>query len=166
LFGAPLTNSCMCLRFIPVEDELLKVTRIGIRTNARKNSIGSEMETDDPNPNPLPPAEFSQTVLSGVRFATLLPRPKIGTILPSTVWNPTIHHQYPDSFRMSCREILLCSNATQNQKPKPIKENSSFNAAGLLPRVLWMEILSYTHRDCKYAAASVPTRAWSVAQFD
>jgi hypothetical protein len=137
----------MCPRFVPVEDDLLKVTRIGIRTNARKISIGSEMDTDDPNP--LSPAEFSQTVLSGVRFATLLPHPKIGTTLPSTVWNPNIHHQYPDSFRSSCREILLCSNAAQKQKPMPVKENSSVNVAGLLPRVVWMEILSYTHRDCK-----------------
>ncbi|CAB9506930.1 Protein-L-isoaspartate O-methyltransferase domain-containing protein [Seminavis robusta] len=129
----------------PVEDELMKVTRIGTRTGTRKNSIGSEMETDDPNP--LPPSEFSLTVLSGVRFATLLANPNISTVLPSTVWNPSIHYQYPDSFRNSCREILLCSNAPRSQKPRPVPRDTSDNVAGLLPRVLWMEILSYTHRD-------------------
>jgi len=132
----------------PVDDELMKVVRIGSRLSPRKNSVASMMETDDPNP--LPPTEFTQQVLSGVRFAALLQHPNIDTILPSTVWNPSIHHQYPDSFRNSCREILLCSNAAKEQNPPPVKRIENVNVAGLLPRVLWMDILSYTHRDCKY----------------
>ena len=141
---AALTCSVSCSR--PVEDELVKVTRIGSRTSTKRNSV-TMMDTDDPNP--LPPSEFTQQVLSGVRFSSLLQRPNICTVLPSTVWNPSIHYQYPDSFRDSCREILLCSNAPRHQKPRPVPPKSTENAAGLLPRVLWMEILSYTHRDCE-----------------
>lgn len=107
------------------------------------------METDDPNP--LPITEFTQQIVSGVRFATLQATPTMNTVLASKVWNPSVHYQYPDSFRQSCREILLCSHAPKEQIPlERTRPALNINAAGLLPRVLWMEVLSFTHRDCKH----------------
>ena len=143
VFSLPTCSLLSLVFFDAVEDELGKIVRIGRRCGTQRNSSSTiMMETDDPNP--LPPTEFTQQLLSGVRFATLQAGPKMNTVLPSTVWNPSIHFQYPDSFRSSCREILLCSHAPMDQPPRP-----TVNAAGLLPRVLWMEVLSYTHRDCK-----------------
>ena len=108
------------------------------------------METDDPNP--LPVTEFTQQVVSAVRFATLQTGPTMKTVLSSKVWNPSVHHQYPDSFRESCREILLCSQAPKEQaSPERSRPTSNINTANMLPRVLWMEVLSFAHRDCKAA---------------
>lgn len=128
----------------PVEDELVKIVRIGSRSSTKVDASSFMMDTDDPNP--LPATEFTHQLLSAVRFASLQAGPKMETVLPSTVWNPSIHFHYPDSFRSSCRELLLCSNAPEGQPPVE-KPKPTVNAAGLLPRVLWMEILSYTHRD-------------------
>ena len=132
-----------------VEDELVKIVRIGSRSNPKPPTPSSMMETDDPNPLPVP--EFTPQIVSGVRFATLQARPSMDTVLPSKVWNPSVHYQYPDSFRQSCREILLCSHAPKEQRPiERTVPAININAAGLLPRVLWMEVLSFTHRDCKH----------------
>lgn len=114
-----------------VDDELIKVVRIG-------SSRGGNDDTED----------FTQQVVSGVRFAPLLHFPKIETVIPSTVWNPSIHNYYPDSFRASCKEILLCSNSNYVQPRQAILE-TKINLAAMLPRVLWLEIMSYTHRSCK-----------------
>jgi len=173
----------------PVDDELVKVVRIGARkrsdlsTSSAYNSairrrqqkqhqdpdIAMDIEEDyDDNINTATNKsaidnsdsieEFTQHVLSGVRFAPLL-NPKTEKILiPSRVWNPSIHHNYPDSFRKSCKEILLCSNMNSTQSldqpsqfvvPQQQQESlhAKVNSAGMLPSVLWMEILSYTHRD-------------------
>lgn len=115
--------------FQPVDDELVKVVRIGSSRNG---------DTED----------FTQQVLSGVRFASLLHFPRIETVIPSTVWNPLIHNYYPDSFRASCKEILLCSNSEYVQ-PRQERPESKINLAAMLPKVLWLEIMSYTHRNCK-----------------
>jgi hypothetical protein len=90
---------------------------------------------------------FSQQTLSGVRFAPLLPVPKMETVIPSTVWDPSIHNFYPDSFRASCKELLLCSNSDAVQ---PCHQVPQINLAAMLPKVLWMEIMSFTHRSCKW----------------
>jgi len=111
----------------PVDDELVKVVRIG-------SSRDGDAE------------DFTQQVLSGVRFAPLLHFPKIETVIPSTVWSPSIHNYYPDSFRASCKEILLCSNSDYVQPPRQAKPEEKINLAAMLPRVLWLEIMSYTHR--------------------
>ena len=132
---------------LSVEAELVKIVRVGHRTNRIDTSSSARMEVDDSSK--LSPTEFSQQVLSDVRFAPLLETPRISTVLPSKVWDPSVHHNYPDSFRDSCREILLCSHAPHVQGPPPVQPKQTVNAACLLPRVLWMEILSYTHRDCK-----------------
>lgn len=90
--------------------------------------------------------DFSIHVLSGVRFATLLDSPTIPTVLPSRIWNPASHHCYPDSFRTACKEILLCAGSDTLQPVLPVVRER-VNAASILPRALWMEVLSYTTRD-------------------
>lgn len=98
--------------------------------------------------------DFTQQVLSGVRFAPLIHRPIAETVIPSRVWNPSIHHYYPDSFRKSCKELLMCSNACYVQPVKP-QPTERLNVASMLPAGVWMEILSYTHRDCKFFVTHV-----------
>lgn len=114
----------------PVEAELIKVVRL-----------------QSPEYN----EEFRTEILSAVRFANLLNYPKVTTVIPARVWNPTLHHYYPDDFRESCKALLLCSHAAYNQ-PLPVQPppEQKVNASSMLPRALWLEILSYTHRDCKW----------------
>jgi protein-L-isoaspartate O-methyltransferase len=125
----------------PVDDELVKIVRVS--------------QASSPRPQPPrsirghPPAltnEFTMQVLSGVRFVQLSISPPLSVVIPSLVWDPSIHHRYPESFRKSCKAILLCSHAPMLQPPLPAPR-PRINAASKLPRALWMEILSYTHRD-------------------
>lgn len=115
----------------PVGDELVKIVRI-------KRSSGNVYNSGD----------FSPQVLSGVRFSSLLSYPNASTVLPSRVWSPSVHHSYPDSFRTASKELLLCSHAPYVQ-PIPPEQRPEFrvNLAAALPRVIWMEILSYTHHN-------------------
>jgi hypothetical protein len=114
-----------------VDDELVKVVR-------------------SQNPTHSDGADFAVETLSAVRFAPLLPHPAIETVIPARVWSPSEHHFYPDTFRMACKELLLCSSAKTNQEPVTTRPQTAINAASLLPKALWVEVLSYTHRDCKY----------------
>ena len=114
----------------PVGDELVKVVR-----SQSKNAKGSQ--------------QFITQVISGVRFAPLLPNPNIETVIPARIWNPSNHSMYPDTFRGACNQLLMCSNANKTQ-PVPISPQIKVNAASMLPPALWVEILSFTHRDCKY----------------
>jgi protein-L-isoaspartate O-methyltransferase len=117
----------------PVEDELVKVIRV-------RKTEGVQPTDDD----------FSQKVISGVRFAALLSTPVSTVIIPAKVWEPNAHHLYPDSFRNASKALLLCCNAEYEQPPlKKEILNEGVNLAAMLPKVLWMEILSFTHRDCK-----------------
>lgn len=114
-----------------MEDELVKVIRI---------------QTPSPNDE----KEFTLQVLSGVRFAPLVKKPNLKTVIPARVWSPTDHQAYPDSFRKACKQILLCSRkSTQEREEDKLEAGKPINAASLLPRALWMEVLSFTHRDCK-----------------
>ncbi len=133
----------------------MKIVRIGPSTSSSSSSTTTTTNTSNAtttmsnNTNREHQAsDFTQQVLSGVRFAPLLGRPVIPTVLPSKVWNPNEHCYYPDSFRKACKVLLLCSNASFQQEPPPPKEY--INLASLLPRVVWMDILSYTHRDCTF----------------
>ncbi len=114
----------------PVDAELMKVVRL-------QSSEGDE--------------EYEQECLSAVRFAPLLSHPQMEVIIPTRVWNPTLHHQYPDGFRESCKALLMCSRAAYKQ-PIPVQQTpeQKVNVAAMLPRALYLEILSYTHRDCKW----------------
>jgi len=111
----------------PVGDELVKIVR---------------SQSENPEGN----QQFSARVISGVRFAPLLADPSIQTVIPARIWDPSNHTIYPDSFRGACNELLLCSNATRNQ-PVKICPRNKVNAASILPRALWVEILSFTHRN-------------------
>ena len=129
-----------------VDDELVKVVRI--------SESEDEEERKDSNPVPRnlrghPPAlspDFLVQVISSVRFTPLLNSPEIPTVIPSQIWDPSIHQHYPESFRRSCKEILLCSRARAHQYPPKQVEVERINVAAKLPRALWMEILSYTDR--------------------
>lgn len=90
---------------------------------------------------------YSQEILSPVRFAPLVSRPQIETVIHARVWTPSSHQYYPDSFQSSCMTLLLCSHSNYIQPPKPTPKET-VNAAALLPRALWLEVFSYTHRDC------------------
>lgn len=90
--------------------------------------------------------EYSEEILSPVRFAPLVAHPQIETVIPARVWTPTLHQYFPDNFQNSCRTLLLCSHSNYVQPPKPTPVEN-VNAAALLPRALWLEIFSYTHRD-------------------
>lgn len=117
----------------PVDDELIKIKRIGCKDN-------SDVALSEIN-------EFSQQVLSGVRFAPLATTPKINTILPARIWSHKIQEYYPNSFQQAIVNVLMCSNSSHKQlapRSKPLKE--CINVATLLPRALWFEIFSYTHR--------------------
>lgn len=116
----------------PVDGELMKVVRLQTPADA----LG--METRD----------FTEELLSPVRFAPLVSQPKIETVIPARIWTPSLHQYYPDSFRDSCKAVLLCSHANYTQPVKP-EPKEKVNTACMLPRALWLEILSYTHRDCK-----------------
>ena len=116
----------------PVDGELLKIVRL---------------ETSGDGPGTEARA-FSQAVLSPVRFAPLLSHPRIATVIPARVWSPSLHQFYPDSFRDSCKTLLLCSRSDYIQEVQP-QPRENVNTASMLPRAVWLEILSYTHRDCK-----------------
>lgn len=113
----------------PVGDELVKIVRVKCSSNDGKNSN-----------------DFSHRVLSGVRFTALLEVHSTKTLLPSRVWSPSVHQTYPEAFRRSANELLLCSHASIVQ-PIPTPRRHGLNMAATLPRVLWLEILSFTQHN-------------------
>lgn len=120
---------------VPVGDELIKVVRIG----------GDPHSTDGG-------VRFAEIFLSGVRFAPLLTNPQIPTLLKSRVWEPSNHLYYPNTFRASAQTLLLCSNSNYVQPPPRKRLSARVNYASILPVAIWMEILSFTHRNCEYYA--------------
>jgi hypothetical protein len=116
-----------------VDDELVKVVR-----SPRNPTMSANYHQ-----------EFDEHILSPVRFTAMTKYPALETVIPSRVWNPSIHRCYPENFRLATKEILMCSNARYEQlaTPRPSKVQVQVNIAAMLPRVLWMEIMSYTHRD-------------------
>lgn len=95
--------------------------------------------------------EFTVQVLSGVRFAPLVKSPSLKTVIPARIWSPESHHSYPESFRKACKQILLCcySNKTIRQDATSSSTPLTHVTEGttMLPRAVWMEVLSYTTRD-------------------
>jgi len=115
----------------PVEDELVKVVRI-------RKSDGVIASDED----------FTQQIISGVRFASLLTFPITEIVIPAKVWEPATHRFYPDSFRAASKELILCCYADYKQPlPQKVLPQCGFNLAATLPKAIWMEILSFTHRD-------------------
>jgi protein-L-isoaspartate O-methyltransferase len=124
-----------------VDDELIKVFRVAKSDAPSISSVTRGLRGRFTSLS----EDFTQQVISGVRFAPLLKSPSIETKIYCRIWNPLIHRNYPESFRKSCKEILLCANANAKQPPEPARERA--NAAATLPKSLWMEVLSYTRRD-------------------
>jgi hypothetical protein len=121
----------------PVEDELVKVVRIG-QTERTSDAMDES-------------GEFSQQVISSVRFASLATTPKKEVILPSPVWEPQLHHYYPDSFRSVCKELLMCNQSEYYQPLTQVRPpEARINLAATLPKAIWMEIMAFTHRSCKF----------------
>lgn len=122
-----------------MDDELVKVIRI-------RKTEGEKIHDDD----------FSQQVIAGVRFSPLLLSPISEVIIPAKVWEPNAHRFYPDSFCEASKQLLLCSNAEYIQAPPAdIRPDFRVNLAAMLPKVIWMEILTFIHRDCKLLFAKV-----------
>jgi len=130
----------------PVDDELVKVVRVG--------TISLEMEDDDEDTGIRGDdsslaglnEEFRSQILSGVRFAPLVVSP-MSTVIPANVWNPSIQQSYPSAFQFATQQLLMCSNSGLIQPlPQVPSQEERFNASALLPKTIWLEILSYTHR--------------------
>ena len=93
--------------------------------------------------------EYTSQILSGVRFAPLQVKPAVTTVIPSNVWSPSVQQGYPSEFKRASRNLLLCSNS-QLVQPLPVpRQEDRFNVAAMLPKTIWLEILSYTHRKCE-----------------
>lgn len=123
----------------PVDDELVKIMRVGKLSPDLENDAASDSRSVD--------KEFTSQILSGVRFAPLVSLPSLTTAIPSSVWNPSIQRSYPPEFQRASMELLMCSNSCIVQPPpREPRPDELFNAAAMLPRALWVEILSYTHR--------------------
>ncbi|GKY90528.1 hypothetical protein MPSEU_000026500 [Mayamaea pseudoterrestris] len=124
----------------PVEDELVKVHRIG----RAKGSGGISVPRSINGHPPTLSADFSMRVVSSVRFFPLSEFPDMPVTLPTRVWSPDRHSLYPESFRKATTQILLCSHSKEVQ-PMVLAERQ--NVASKLPAFIWTEILSYTRRD-------------------
>ena len=127
-----------------VEDEFVKVVRVG--------TIYRELESDDEELSTFDlNQEYTTQILSGVMFAPLQVQPAaaVPTVIPATVWSPTIQHGYPLEFKQASRQLFLCSNSQLIQPPPVIVYEERINAAALLPNSVWVNILSFTHRKCK-----------------
>ncbi len=127
-----------------VDDELVKVVRDGVI--ARR--LEEDMEVGDEDLSDLN-EEFTSQILSGVRFAPLAMSPVINTVIPSNVWRPSNQRSYPSEFKRATMQLLMCSNSDLVQPIRLPSEDERVNASALLPRTIWLEILSYTHRKCK-----------------
>mmetsp|Transcript_25695 Transcript_25695/g.73938 ORF Transcript_25695/g.73938 Transcript_25695/m.73938 type:complete len:246 (+) Transcript_25695:422-1159(+) len=118
----------------PVDSELMKITRLETAVNHPTDGF----------------QEYSEELLSPVRFAPLVTSPRMETVIPARVWSPALHQYYPESFRESCKALLLCSQADYLQPAQVVPQPAEkLNVAAMLPKAVWLEIMSYTHRDCK-----------------
>jgi hypothetical protein len=126
-----------------VEDEFVKVVRVG--------TIYRELESDDEELSTFDlNQDFTTQILSGVMFAPLqVQTTAVPTVIPATVWSPTIQQGYPLEFKQASRQLFLCSNSQLIQPPPVIVYEERINAAALLPNSVWVNILSFTHRKCK-----------------
>ena len=130
---------------IIVDDELLQLTRVRNST-----SVIADLPRSVRGAPPVLSQDFNEHVVADVRFASLVHTSSSPTVIPSRIWGPSLHKHYPETFRNSCREIFLCSQASAYQPPPAVplvKKECFINVAAQLPKSIWMEILSYTHRD-------------------
>lgn len=130
----------------PADDELVKVVRVGNISLELEDDHNVGTETDNSSLTGLN-EEFTSQILSGVRFAPLVMSPIVKTIIPATVWNPSDQRGYPTEFKCASMQLLMCSNSEVIQPlPRVPSREERFNVAAILPKYLWLEVLSYTHR--------------------
>jgi len=127
----------------PVDDELVKIVRIGQKNDNNANTGNDDNASIDDD---IDESNFTTKVFSSVRFAPLVQRPKIKTIIPARVWNPSFHHLFPDSYQQSIMALFLCSNSQHFQPLRPIERSDYTNLAATLPRDVWIHIISFTNR--------------------
>ena len=149
----------------PVEDDLLKVIRTGsntalgssfVKTTSFHNDneeadLGNDGDNgDDDDDIILLGSDFIQQVISNVRFAPLVTKPIIKTVIPARLWSLNTQQYFPETFKKAVNQIFLYSNSAIIQPHPPLKKiEDRINVAATLPKVLWMEIFSFTHRKCK-----------------
>jgi len=130
----------------PVDDDLVKVTRVGVVSKDLEDDITEDGDSSLAGLN----EEFTSQILSGVRFAPLTTSSAV-TVIPANVWNPTIQRGYPAEFKQASMQLLMCASSQLVQPPPRVPtEVERTNVASMLPKTLWLEVLSYTHRNCKY----------------
>ena len=129
----------------PVDDDLVKVTRVGV--------VSKDLEDDTENEDSSLAGlneEFTSQILSGVRFAPLTTSSAV-TVIPANVWNPSSH--VSAEFKQASMQLLMCASSQLVQPlPRVPTEVERTNVASMLPKTLWLEVLSYTHRNCKHIA--------------
>ena len=113
----------------PVDDELLKIIRTPSSSLTDVDSC------------------FTTQTISGVTFAPLLAQPQMSTTIPAAQWNMANHHLYPDSFKQATKTLLLCRNPKALQ-PLEKKPKHNMNLSALLPKEVWLNVLSFTTRRC------------------
>ena len=139
----------------PVGDELRKIIR-STTTFLSPSATSSSSSTKADVDVEIDPDEFTTQTISGVHFASLLSMPPKKTILPCAQWSTANHHLYPNSFQKAITTLLLCRNSKALQEPpKPdpvvVLEKDCINVSAFLPKEVWLHILSYTTRKCKYS---------------
>jgi hypothetical protein len=75
----------------------------------------------------------------------LMNHPCMPVVLPDRIWTPSLHKSYPESFKKSAKALMMCSYAPIVQAVVPARQE--INAAPMLPRALWLEVLSFAHHD-------------------
>jgi hypothetical protein len=116
----------------PVEDNLLKVVRTKT-TSTLQTNLATENDF-----------EFDAQIVSGVIFAPMQEK-QLKTTIPAIQWNIFNHYYFPETFNKATKTILLCRNANFFQKPE-----SYVNVAATIPKEVWLHILSFANRRCKF----------------
>lgn len=131
----------------PVEDELVKVVRVGSISLDLEGDITMETEDGGSSLAGMAGGEFTSQILSGVRFAPLSASLIKNTVIPAKVWNPLVQSGYSTEFKRASMQLLLSANSALIQPlPRQPSQGRRFNVAAMLPKTIWLEILSFTHR--------------------
>jgi len=93
--------------------------------------------------------EYTERTITRVHFAPLLKSPAKNIVIPATTWSPACHTLFPENFQKSVKTLLLCLRSSYVQPPRQEIQTGLLNESSLLPRDVWLHILSFTNRKCK-----------------
>jgi len=94
--------------------------------------------------------DFESQVLTGVTFAPLVRSSTKDTVIPTNLWKPSSQRSFPSEFQRISMQLMMCSKSQLVQPLPPVPSpEERFNAAAMLPKAIWTEILSYSHRSCE-----------------